>query len=115
MTPLEIGFAVAGIVIALGSAVFAANRWLVHCIAKGDEKQAAALKAAEDKLEAGLKEISDTLHSRVNDIHDRYVRRDDLGGHLLQLEKGQTSMKNAIEQQTLRIDALYGVVTKDQN
>ena len=93
MTPLEIGFAVAGLLVLVLGSVATGYRWLVVRVDNVAVAQAAALEKTRDEL-----------HSRINEIRDQYVRRDDLMTHMNHLERGQKELKTAIEALTKRFD-----------
>lgn len=100
-----IGFA--GIIIAIVGAVIARDRAITNMIHRNHE---AALKESNDG--------DDKLHERINrtrdEMHDQFVRRTDLDGHLQRIEKGVTELRAEMQQErretNARLDAVLQAV-----
>ena len=90
MSALEIGFSIAGLALAIVVAMFGGYRWVV----------------------ARIDRLSSELHGRINDVREKYVRRDDLDTHLKPLEQGQKDLKDAIDKLGDRFDGLVTALTK---
>lgn len=100
-----IGFA--GILITVVGAVIARDRAITNMIHRNHD---AALKESNDG--------DDKLHERINrtrdEMHDQFVRRTDLDGHLQRIEKGVTELRAEMQQErretNARLDAVLQAV-----
>jgi len=52
-----------------------------------DRAHTQAITGAKEDMAREIKSGIDPLHERVNRVRDEYVRRDDLDGHLVRLDK----------------------------
>lgn len=97
-----------GIIVVIVGGVIARDRQIVNMIHKNHEEAATAVNDGDDKL-----------HSRVNALRDtitnRYVRRDDLDGHLQRIEKGVSEMRTEIREERRdtnnRLDAVLAAIS----
>lgn len=52
-----------------------------------DKSLMTMIAGAKDDMGAQITQATAPLHERVNRVRDEYVRRDDLAGHLMRVEK----------------------------
>ena len=79
---------IAALVLTVGGALIANNRWLVGRIDKGDEDLAASMRR---------------IHERIDEIPNIYVRREDLMDHLRNIERGQSETNRRLDSLTTAI------------
>lgn len=102
---LVVLLAVGGFLTPVILASMARDRTLVSMIATGREVSEKAIQMA-----------SDHIHDRINRIRDDYVRRDDLQGHLVRIDKQFDEMRAQIQrgQETTekKLDAIQSMLRK---
>lgn len=64
-------------------------------------------QCAADRTAAELQRVVDLkeMHTRINEVKDKYVRRDDLKEHLDRVERGQSQMKTEIVTELQKLGA----------
>jgi len=102
---LVVLLAVGGFLTPVILASMARDRTLVNMIATEREVSEKAIQMA-----------SDLIHDRINRIRDDYVRRDDLQGHLVRIDKQFDDMRAQIQrgQETTekKLDAIQSMLRK---
>lgn len=102
---LVVLLAVGGLLTPIILASMARDRTLVSMIAAG-----------RDASEKAIQMASDLIHDRINRIRDDYVRRDDLQGHLVRIDKQFDDMRAHIQrgQETTekKLDAIQSMLRK---
>lgn len=75
--------ALIGLVLTLGNR----DRALQRQIADGKSDASKAIDAVKADLRSTLDHDSEAIHERIGRVQENYVRRDDLDGHLVRIEK----------------------------
>lgn len=100
-----------GLIIAVVGGVIARDRQLTNMIHKSAEEQVKASQAGDD-----------TLHQRINrardEMHEHFVKRVDLDGHLQRIEarvnEMRSDMKEDRRETNARLDALLTAVQSNK-
>ena len=98
---------VVGLVVAIVGGIIARDRAIVKMIHNNSDEASKAIKEGDD-----------TLHERINrtrdEMHDQFVRRADLDGHLSRIEKGVTDLRAEMQTErretNSRLDAVLQAV-----
>lgn len=82
--------------------IIARDRYIASMMVNGD-------KAVRDAMDKRI----DVVHERVNKTRDEFVRREDLDGHLVRIEKTITSMHEEQKETNRRIDNFLAAIAQN--
>ena len=89
-------------------------RWIVGLAVSICLFFGAALIGAFRNLSAKMTSSTGDIHKRIDDVKERYVRRDDLDGHLNRLDRNVQEVREEMRDQHRQVmDVLTRMNTKD--